>query len=304
MSDVFEFIEAEKANYPIIWMCTRLGVSRASFYRWRNPQDLGPRTRRHQDLTQEVAKAYTDTGGKVGRRQIHLMLRNQGTHCAPGTVGAIMGELGITAIRTRAWKQTTNPDPDARTEHIQNHMIDQEGKADFSSPAPGVRLCGDITYLRTDQGWSYLATVIDLFNGEIIGWALDEHMRTELTIEALTMARDRGRLARQGVTFHSDRGSQYTSGKFQTWCKANRITQSMGDVGNCWQNAVAESFFSHMKTEMFHQRSWPTRLQLRTAMLEYIEIWYNRKRPHIRADGHPPVHARTAADHTRHVVAA
>lgn len=204
-----------------------------------------------------------------------------------------MNELGIKAIRIRAWKQTTFTDPQARTAHIKNHMIDDEGKVDFSSPAPGVRLCGDISYLRTDQGWSYLATVIDLFNGEIIGWAVDNHMRTELAIQALTMARDRGRLAENGVKFHSDRGSQYTSGPFQKWCKTNHVTQSMGDVGNCWQNAVAESFFSHMKTEMLYQRSWPTRLELRTAMLEYIEIWYNRKRPHSRAGGLPPIQART-----------
>lgn len=304
MNDVFEFIEAQKANYPIIWMCTKLEVSRASFYRWHRPQEVGPRQRRHQDLREAVAGAYEQSGGKAGRRQIHRILRNQGIACAEGTVGAIMTELGIKAIRVRAWKKTTKSDPEARTSHIKNHMIDSEGNIDFSSPIPGTRLCGDITYLRTDQGWSYLATVIDLFNGEIIGWALDNHMRTDLAIEALTMARDRGQLASQNVIFHSDRGSQYTAGKLQKWCQTNGITQSMGDVGNCWQNAVAESFFSHMKTEMFHQRSWPTRRQLRAAMLEYIEIWYNRKRPHTRAGGYPPANARTIHNHTKYATAA
>ena len=291
---MFEFIEAEKANYPIIWMCDRLEVSRASFYRWRKPPDLlaSASQRRHAMLVREVFAVYEQAGGRVGRRQIHWMLRNRGIDCAEGTVGAIMRELGIQAIRVRAWKQTTTRDPGARTAHIKNHMVDDNGHLDFSSVVPGLRLCGDITYLKTDQGWSYLATVIDLFNGEIIGWALDSHMRTDLIVEAFMMARDRGRLAGGKVIFHSDRGSQYTSGQFQKWCEANKITQSMGDVGNCWQNAVAESFFSHMKTEMFHQQSWATRQELRTAMIEYIEIWYNRQRPHTRASGYPPVHAR------------
>ena len=207
---MFEFIEAEKANYPIIWMCDRLEVSRASFYRWRKPPDLlaSASQRRHAMLVREVFAVYEQAGGRVGRRQIHWMLRNRGIDCAEGTVGAIMRELGIQAIRVRAWKQTTTRDPGARTAHIKNHMVDDNGHLDFSSVVPGLRLCGDITYLTTDQGWSYLATVIDLFNGEIIGWALDSHMRTDLIVEAFMMARDRGRLAGGKVIFHSDRGSQ------------------------------------------------------------------------------------------------
>ena len=194
----------------------------------------------------------------------------------------------------RAWKQTTDRDRDARTAHIRNHMLDVHGVRDFTSSTPGTRLVGDITYLRTGSGWLYLATVIDLCTREVIGWAMASHMRTELIINAMVMARDHGRLAKAGVVFHSDRGSQYTSTDFQDWCAANHVTQSMGAVGVCWDNAVAESFFSHLKTEMFHQQSFPNHLSARTAVMEYIEVWYNRRRPHRHNGGISPAAARTA----------
>lgn len=301
---MFEFIEAEKANYPISWMCRKLKVARASFYRWRNPSGPSPRQRRHQQLADHVKRVFHGAKGRAGRDQIHLMLQSAGISCAPGTVGVIMRELGLQAIRRRAWKKTTITDPAAHTAHIINHLLDDDGNLDFRSEAPGIRLCGDITYLRTGSSWSYLATVIDLFNGEIIGWSLADHMRTSLVTDAMTMARDRGRITGAGAVFHSDRGAQYGSFTFQSWCRTNNVTQSMGDVGNCWQNAVAESFFSHMKTEMFYQRSWPNRLELRTAMLEYIEIWYNRQRPHRRAGGISPAAARAAYQASSHTVAA
>ncbi len=244
---MFAFIAAEKANYPITWMCTRLNVSRASFYRWVKPSGPSPRAARHQELAGHVARVFKDIGGKAGRDQIRRLLALEGIRVAAATVGAIMRELGVKAIRLRAWKKTTRQDPHARTAHIHNHMLDENGKRSFTAVAPGQRLCGDITYLRTGEGWLYLATVIDLFNGEIIGWSMADHMRTQLVIDALAMARDHGRLDRAGAVFHSDRGAQYTSSAFQDWCAGNRITQSMGEVGVCWDNAVAESFFSHFK---------------------------------------------------------
>jgi transposase InsO family protein len=294
VSDVFAFIAAEKANYPIIWMCRLLAVPRASFYRWLSGGGPSPRAKRHQELSGQIKAVYDEAGGKAGRDQIVKILAERGTAVAVATVGAIMRELGIKAVRTRAWKKTTAQDPTARTEHIKNHMLDADGNRCFTSESPGTRLCGDITYLRTDEGWLYLATVIDLFNGEVIGWRVADHMRTELVTDALAMARDHGRLHPDGAVYHSDRGSQFTSAAFQTWCAANHVTQSMGSVGVCWDNAVAESFFSHLKTEMYYQRSWPTRMHARTAIMEYIEIWYNRRRPHARAGGRPPAAAREA----------
>jgi len=208
VTDVFAFIRSEKANFPVTWMCHKLGVARASFYRWLRPEKLTPTQQRHATLTEHVRRVYVKENGKAGRDQIAFMLRNEGTRAAVGTVGSIMRELGLRAVRMKAWKQTTDQDRDARTAHIRNHMLDVHGVRDFASSTPGTRLVGDITYLRTGSGWLYLATVIDLCTREVIGWAMASHMRTELIITAMVMARDHGRLANAGVVFHSDRGSQ------------------------------------------------------------------------------------------------
>ena len=186
------------------WMCHKLGVARASFYRWLRPEALTPTQHCHATLTEHVRRVFDRETGKAGRDQIAFLLRNEGIRVAVGTVGSIMRELGLRAVRMKAWKKTTDQDPDARTAHIRNHMLDEHGVRDFSSAVPGTRLCGDITYLRTGSGWLYLATVIDLNNRMVIGWAMASHMRTGLIIEALTMARDHGRLAATGVVFHSD----------------------------------------------------------------------------------------------------
>ena len=234
MNDYFVFILAEKASFPIDWMCRKLTVSRASFYRWLRPVSPTPTQVRHDELDAHVVRVFDREKGKAGRDQITTMLNQEGINIANGTVGSILTGRGLRALRMRAWKKTTIVDPEVRTEHIKNHMLDQEGKRDFSSAAPGARLCGDITYLRTGSGWLYLATVIDLPTRMVVGWSMASHMRTSLVIDALSMARDHGHLDANGAIFHSDRGSQHTSGDFQKWCAANGVTQSMGAVGVCW----------------------------------------------------------------------
>lgn len=214
-------------------MCQALKVSRASFYRWRTPKAPTPRQQRHQQLVAAVKAAHHHAEGMAGRQQLTRMLANRGVEVSESTVGAIMRAHGLQAIRTKAWKQTTVPDPHAHTAHIDNHMVDGHGNRDFSSTQPGTRLVGDITYLKTGQGWLYLATVIDLCTGMVMGWNTANHMRTDLAIGALAMARDQGYLASDKVIYHSDRGSQYTSAQFQAWCAGNGITQSMGRTGVC-----------------------------------------------------------------------
>lgn len=275
-----------------------LKVSRASFYRWRNPAGPSPRAARHEQLTTAVTGLYEKERGRAGRDQLTLMLNTAGIVVSAPTVGAIMRQQGLRAIRTAAWKKTTVQDPQARTAHISNHMLDEDGARDFTSDVPGARLVGDITYLRTGEGWLYLATVIDLCTGMVIGWSMAEHMRASLCTAALTMARDHGYLADHeepgSVVFHSDRGAQYTSEEFQSWCGGNGVTQSMGAVGVCWDNAVAENFFSHLKTEFYHHERFNSRIAARTAVMDYIEGWYNRRRPNRRAGGIPPLTALTA----------
>lgn len=285
----------QKANFAIAWMCQRLGVSRASYYRWAQPARLTPTAERHAELSVAVQDEFEKSGHMAGRDQLTKILNTQGTKVASGTVGSIMNEYGLRSRRMRAWKKTTVNDPEARTEHIQNHMLDKHGKRDFTSSVPGTKLVGDITYLKTGSGWLYLATVIDLATRMVIGWSMASNMRTPLIIDAMAMARKHGRLAADGVIFHSDRGSQYTSGAFQKWCAGNNVTQSMGLTGVCWDNAVAENFFSHLKTEMYHHYDFPNHLSARTAVMEYIESWYNRRRPHSNNQGLPP--ARALADY-------
>jgi len=281
-------IRTERASFPIDWMCRKLKISRASYYRWLRPAESTPTRLRHEELEEHVLRVFGKEKGRAGRDQVALILRNEGVRIAAGTVGAILRQQGLRAVRMRAWKKTTTADPDARTEHIKNHMLNEDGARDFSSEIPGTKFCGDITYLRTGSGWLYLATVIDLATRMIVGWSMASHMRTSLVVDALTMARDHGHLAVEGTIFHSDRGSQYTAGEFQSWCASNGVTQSMGAVGVCWDNAVAESFFSHMKTEMFYQQHFDNHLAARTAVMEYIESWYNRRRPHRNNRGLPP----------------
>lgn len=273
------------------WMCRKLEVARASYYRWTKPKQPTPTQLRNEVLTREVKRTFQETRGMAGRDQLATILRQEGCPVAVSTVGSIMRKEGLRAVRMRAWKITTVTDPKARTAHIRNHMVDADGNRDFSSHVPGTRLVGDITYLHTGSGWMYLATVIDLANRMVVGWSMAAHMRTELVIDALVMARDHGYLHADGAVFHSDRGAQYTSNEFQKWCAGNNVTQSMGEVGVCWDNAVAESFFSHLKTEMYHHHSFENHMGARTAVMEYIESWWNRRRPHSNNLGLPPVRA-------------
>lgn len=144
MSDVFAFIRSEKAHFPVSWMCHKLGVARASFYRWLLPEAPTPTQQRHAVLPEQVKRIYDREKGKAGRDQIAFLLRNEGVKIAVGTVGSIMWELGLRAVRMKAWKRTTDQDRDARTAHIHNHMLDAHGARDFSSDTPGTRLVGDI----------------------------------------------------------------------------------------------------------------------------------------------------------------
>jgi transposase InsO family protein len=201
------FILAEKASFPIDWMCRKLKVSRASFYRSLRPNVPTPTQVRHDVLDAHVVRVFTREKGMAGRDQITTILGQEGVNIATGTVGTILTGRGLRAVRMRAWKKTTTVDPDARTEHIKNHMLDREGTRDFTSTVPGTRFCGDITYLRTSSGWLYLATIIDLCTRMVVGWSMASHMRTSLIVDALQMARDHGHLDAAGAIFHSDRGS-------------------------------------------------------------------------------------------------
>ncbi len=279
---MFTVIHAQSATEDVTWMCDQLNVPRASYYRSLETQPTAT-TVRHEQLTKAVQVVFKASEQIAGHRMVQQKLTAAGTEVSVGTVAAIMAENGWQAKRMRAFKRTTISDDSAP-------IFEDLLKRDFTAQAPGTKLVGDITYLRTDQGWLYLATVIDLYTGMVIGWSMTPHMKTTLIIDAMTMARDHGHL-QTGAIFHSDHGSQYTSKAFGSWCRGNQIRQSMGMTGQCWDNAVAESFFSTLKNEFYHHYSFQTHKAARTAVMRYIEVFYNRWRPHTINAGLPPATA-------------
>jgi transposase InsO family protein len=240
-------------------------------------------------LTQAIVAKFAETQQRVGRRPMRQLLAADGIQCSAGTVHTIMAEHQLVARRKRAWKHTTLRDPAARTAHIANHCLAPNGERSFVSDRPGTKTVGDITYLPTKEGWLYLAVVIDLSSRAVIGWALRSTMHTELVTAALTMAAQHGQLV-DGAIFHSDRGSQYTSQCFQDRCAELHVTQSMGHTGVCWDNAVAESFFATLKSDLAAEvGTFATRSEARSWIVRYIEGWYNRRRPHSINQGVPPI---------------
>jgi len=277
-------IDAERANYPIRWMCRILGVPRSSFYDWRiRSQTVTATVQRRAGLGGLVKVVFDEFRQTYGCRRIARELNDRGHACSVGMVADLMREQGLIAIQPRRYRVTTIRD-DADV-----YPPDLLGR-DFTAELPGTRLVGDITYLRTGEGWAYLAVVIDLATRMVVGWQIAEHMRTSLVIDALAMARDHGHLTADAV-FHSDRGTQYSADAFVTWCAANRVERSMGRTGVCWDNAAAESFFATLKNEMYHRYRFPTRARARFAVAEYIEVFYNRKRIHSTLGYRTPVQA-------------
>ena len=278
-------------------MCEQLQVPRSSFYAWRTRVGTLTATQARREALRELVIAEFDRQRRTaGCRRIAAALNEAGTACSVGLVADIMKLEGLAAIQPRAWRRTTVPAQAART-----YPDLLAGDFDPASAEPGQHLVGDITYLRTGQGWVYLAVVLDLATRMVIGWQMAPHMRTSLVIDALAMARTHGYAVKNAV-FHSDHGSQYTSEKFARFCESNGFIQSMGRTGVCWDNAAAESFFSSLKNEMFHHQAFPTRARARFAVADYIEVFYNRIRRHSTIGYRTPAQAwsdrTTPADHT------
>jgi putative transposase len=267
------FIEAEKVTgHNVAKACGLLMVSKSAYYQRRNG---GPSARQVSDteLLEQIKAIHTESGGTYGAPRIHKELLHRHVACGKRKVTRLMRQAGLEGRCKKRWRKTTVADPSAEAARdlIQRHF----------GPCAEMdrRYVGDITYVGTWEGWAYLATVIDLASRKVVGWALADHMRTELVEDALTMA-FANRTPERGVIFHSDRGCQYTSGDFAELARANDVVLSVGRKGECWDNAVAESFFATIKRELIDTRAWPTRAGLRRAVFEYIEGWYNTRRLH------------------------
>jgi len=271
VSDKYALINAEKASYPVARMCVWLQVSRSGFYEWitRRP---GPRELRRQTLTALITTIFEASRGTYGARRIAAMLDRSGHPACVALVGKLMAAAGLLACQPRPYKRTTEQGEDSPP------RPDLVGR-DFSAEQPGMKFVGDITYIRTWAGWVYLATVIDCCTHRVVGWSLATHMRTSLITAAVDMAATNVEFQPDAI-FHSDRGAQYTSREFAATLARHGLRGSMGRTGICWDNALAESFFAALKNELVHRTAFPTPEHARRAVVEYIEVFYNRQRIH------------------------
>jgi transposase InsO family protein len=272
---VFPFIAAEKpAERNVVRTCALLSVSRSAYYDW-SKQTPSTHARRDDTLRARIKIIHSESRGTYGAPRVHRQLREEGEHTAQKRVARVMAVAGLQGREKRRFKKTTIPDKESTTQ-----WTDLVAR-DFTPSHHDLNQIwvGDITYLRTWQGWAYLATVIDLASRRVIGFAIADHMRTSLILEAMLMA-FKGRKPAPGLIFHSDRGSQYTSIAFRELLVQHQVRQSVSRPRQCWDNAVAESFFATLKTELIYRQSLPTVAAARTAVFEYIEVFYNRKRMH------------------------
>ncbi|WP_407929292.1 IS3 family transposase [Jiangella alkaliphila] len=280
VSEKYEFIAAEYAHNSadnvndapsLKQMFTWLGVSRSGYYDWRD-RPPSATTRRREELKLKIEALFDHNDRTYGYRRIHAELLRGGEQAGPELVRDLMRELGLVPCQPRPYKITTiqGDDRPATPDLV---------RRDFTADAPGTKLVGDITYIHTWEGWLYLATVIDCFNKEVIGYALADHMRTELVTDALDMAARNHDLADRCI-LHSDRGTQYTSTDFSAKIKQLGMRASLGRTGICYDNALAESFNSMLKVERVYRTVYPTRKKAREDVANYIELFYNRRRIH------------------------
>jgi putative transposase len=278
----FRFIRVEKVWYPITLLCRVLRVSRAGYYGWAR---RGPSARSQEDLrlTEQIREVHTRSRRTYGAPRTHATLVAGGRKVGRKRVARLMREAGLRGrTRRRVRPQTTVVDPAAMpaTNQVRRH---------FARPWTNQLWVGDITYIRTAEGWLYLATLLDVCSRRVVGWAMADHLRTELALEALRMAVGQRRSRAGALVHHTDRGCQYTSRAYQAALLAYGIGCSMSRAGNCFDNALAESFFATLKNELVERQVWATREAARQAIFEWIAVFYNRQRRHSALGYRSPV---------------
>lgn len=290
MSEKYEFIDTEYAERAvnaadaptIVQMCRWLSVAKSGYYEWRG-RPASATAQRRELLKGKIKQLFDDSDGTYGYRRIHAALARTGERASAGLVRRLMRQLGLVACQPRPYRTTT-------IRGQQAGAGDLVGR-DFTAAAPGTKLVTDITYIWTWEGWLYLATIIDCFNKEVIGYAMADHMRTALVTEALDMAARNHQLAHDCI-IHSDHGTQYTSAEFAVTLAELQLRQSLGRTGICYDNALAESFFGTLKNERVHRTVYPTRKRAKEDIARYIEIFYNRQRLHSALDYRTPQEVR------------
>jgi putative transposase len=266
----FAFIQAEKASFPVAVLCRVLQVSRQGFYASQSRPEAarGVRDRR---LSVDIAAIHAASRRRYGSPRIHAELRARGQCTSRKRVARLMRASGLVARRRRQFRVVR---PSTALESIGN-VLDRQ----FAAPAPDRRWVTDITYLTTAEGWLYLAIVLDLFSRRVVGWATSERLGDGLALEALTLSLARRRPA-AGLVHHSDRGPQYVSDEYGAVLGRHGMVMSLSRRGNCWDNAVAESFFATLKVELASEARWLTRAAAQRALFDYVEVFYNGQRRH------------------------
>jgi putative transposase len=269
---LFRFIEAERARFPITFMCHRLGVARSGFYAWRTRPPCS-RFIADAQLTVTIRQIHTGSRGTYGVPRVHAELVDlHALRCGRKRVARLMRAAGLVGVCRRRQPRRAKPD---ETGFISDDLVQRA----FAATAPDRLWVADITYLPTWQSFLYLAVVVDAYSRRVVGWAMADHLRTGLVLDALAMAVHRRRPT-PGLVHHSDHGCQYTSLAFSRRCREAGIAQSMGSVGDCYDNAMAESFNATLECELIARHHWRTHTEARMAVFDFIEGFYNPRRRH------------------------
>jgi transposase InsO family protein len=266
-------IRRHEENHAVALMCRVLKVSRSGYYDWRN-RPLSARAQANQRLTDDIRRIHQEHKGRVGAPRVTRHLHEEGQRVGKNRVAHLMNSEGLRAKAAHKYKATTNSNHNLP---VAPNLLEQ----DFSATAPNQKWVSDITYIATDEGWLYLAVVLDLHSRLVVGWAMSERMTAKLVCDALQMALWRRKRPR-GVIVHSDRGSQYCSGDYQRLLRDNGLVCSMSKKGDCYDNAAMESWNHSLKVEAIHGERFVTRQAAKDQVFEYVEVYYNRKRLHSR----------------------
>ena len=267
----YQFIDTYKKTWPVRLMCQVLNVSSSGYYDWRR-RPVSEQAQSNRVLDGQIRQIYDEHKQRYGCPRITDELKDRGFQCSENRVARRMSRLGLKGIQAKKFKRTTDSKHDKL---VAPDLIEQ----DFTAVAANQKWVSDLTYVWTDEGWLYLAVVMDLYSRAIIGWSMGKRMTQQLMCDALTMALFRRGLPR-GVIIHSDRGSQYCSTAYQRLIKVTGLRCSMGRRATCYDNAVIESFFHTLKVELTHRERYRSRQSANGAIFEYIETYYNRKRKH------------------------
>lgn len=272
---MFELVHLERVEFPVSFSCRVLGVSRSGYYRWVGAT-LSERARTDRELSAEIREIHNAHKGRYGMPRIHRELQARGRRTGRKRVARIMRKEGLRGHIPRRFRRTT----DSRHRHrIAPNLLSRN----FTAKEPNVAWVGDITYIPTREGWLYLAALLDLFSRRVVGWAMSDRIDTELALSALEMACEQRKPA-PGLIHHTDRDCRYASDDYQAVLRDREIVPSMSRKGDCWDNAVAESFFATLEKELFADKPLKMRAETRQEIAGYIESYYNDVRRHSYLD--------------------